>query len=140
MVSQLVWRWNAGTVPLPQPEEVLIMRFLLPIPIFLTVAVALMGVLRAGRRLFPGTVGVRHGFRCPFRDEDVGVDFKEAVWDGSLLDVAACSAFSPPEDVRCDKACLTLESFPAATAEVGAAHGAAASSAASRATNVRQWP
>ena len=97
------------------------MSFLLPIPIFLSVAAVLVGVLRTGRRLFPGMVTTRRSFRCPFRDERVAVDFKEAVWDGRLVDVAACTAFSPPEDVRCDKACQTLGKFPAAKAGVAVA-------------------
>jgi hypothetical protein len=89
------------------------MWFLLPIPIFLSVAAVLVGVLSTGRRFFPGMVAARRSFRCPFRDESVAVDFKEAVWDGRLVDVAACTAFSPPRDVRCDKACLMLGKFPA---------------------------
>ena len=48
-----------------------------------------------------------------FGDTNVDVDFKEAVWDGSLVDVTACSAFSPPKDVRCEKGCLMLGKFPA---------------------------
>jgi hypothetical protein len=48
-----------------------------------------------------------------FGDTNVDVDFKEAVWDGSLVDVTACSAFSPPQDVRCEKGCLMLGKFPA---------------------------
>ena len=79
-----------------------------PIPIFVAVTVGLVGVLRAGRRLFPGTFRARRSFRCPFLDADVNVDFKQAVWDDNLVDVAACSAFSPPETVRCEKDCLKL--------------------------------
>ena len=93
------------------------MWLLFPVPIFLVVTAALIGVLSAGRRLFPGTFTATRAFRCPFRDTDVSVDFKEAVWDGNLVDVAACSAFSPPQDVRCEKSCLMLGKFPAARAE-----------------------
>lgn len=93
------------------------MWFLGPIPIFLSVAVVLVGVLRTGRRLFPGMIAARRGFRCPFRDENVTVDFEEAVWDGRLVDVAACTAFSPAQDVRCDKACRTLDKLPPARTE-----------------------
>jgi len=93
------------------------MWLLFPVPIFLAVTAALVGVLGAGRRLFPGTFATKHAFRCPFRDTDVSVDFKEAVWDGDLVDVAACSAFSPPQDVRCEKGCLMLAKFPTARAE-----------------------
>ena len=78
------------------------------LPIFVGVTAALIGVLSAGRRLFPGTFTARRDFRCPFRDTQVSVDFKEAVWDGNLVEVAACSAFSPPQDVQCEKGCLML--------------------------------
>ena len=90
------------------------MWLLWPVPIFVAVTAALAGVLVAGRRLFPGTFTAKRAFRCPFRDTNVNVDFKEAVWDDSLVDVAACSAFSPPQDVRCEKSCLMLGKFPAA--------------------------
>ena len=85
------------------------MWLLFPIPIFVVVTAALVGVLSAGRRLFPGTFTSRRTFRCPFRETDVRVDFKEAVWDGNLIEVATCSAFLPPEDVRCEKGCLKLK-------------------------------
>ncbi len=35
-----------------------------------------------------------------------------AVWDGQRLDVERCSAFTPPDDVRCNKACTLLGRFP----------------------------
>ena len=97
------------------------MWFLMPLPIFVAVAGVLIGVLGAGRRLFPGTFTRNRAFRCPVRDTNVDVEFKEAVWDGNLLDVAACSAFSPPQDVRCEKGCLMLGKFPAARPEMAAA-------------------
>ena len=93
------------------------MGLLYPIPIFVVVTAALIGVLSAGRRLFPGTFTAKRAFRCPFRDTNVNVDFKEAVWDGTLVDVAACSEFAPPEDVRCEKGCLLVGKFPAAGKE-----------------------
>jgi len=89
------------------------MCLLMPVPILVAVTAGLVGVLVAGRRLFPGTVTAKRAFRCPFRDTNVDVDFKEAVWDGSLVDVTVCSAFSPPQDVRCEKGCLMLGKFPA---------------------------
>jgi hypothetical protein len=90
------------------------MGLLMPVPIFVAVTAVLVGVLVGGRRLLPGTFTVKRAFRCPFRDTNVDVDFKEAVWDDSLVDVTACSAFSPPQDVRCEKSCLMLGTFPAA--------------------------
>lgn len=84
------------------------------LPVFVVVTAALIGVLSAGRRLFPGTFAARRVFRCPFRETDVSVDFKEAVWDSRLMDVSTCSAFSPPQDVQCEKGCLKLEKFAAA--------------------------
>ncbi|MDO8479470.1 MAG: hypothetical protein Q7W02_25405 [Candidatus Rokubacteria bacterium] len=96
-----------------QIEEVRTMWLLMPVPIFLAVTAGLVGVLVAGRRLFPGTFTAKRAFRCPFRDTNVNVDFTEAVWDGSLVDVIACTEFSPPQDVRCEKSCLMLGKFPA---------------------------
>jgi len=89
------------------------MLLIMPVPIFAAVAVVLVGVLTAGRRLFPGTYTAKHAFRCPFRDKNVNVDFTKAVWDSSLVDVIACTEFSPPQDVRCEKSCLMLGKFPA---------------------------
>ena len=85
------------------------MWLLYPLLIVLGVTAALIGVLSEGRRLFPGTFTTRRIFRCPFRDADVSVNFNEAVWDGNLVDVTACSEFSPPQDVRCNKGCLMLK-------------------------------
>jgi len=36
-----------------------------PLPIFVTVAGVLIGVLGAGRRLFPGTFSRERAMRCP---------------------------------------------------------------------------
>jgi len=88
------------------------MWLLMPVPIFVVVTAALVGVLVAGRRLFPGTYTAKRAFRCPFRGANVKVDFTEAVWDSSLVDVIACTEFSPPQDVRCEKSCLMLGKFP----------------------------
>ena len=89
------------------------MWLLWPVPIFVVVTAVLVGVLVGGRRLFPGTFTAKRAFRCPFRDRNVNVDFTEAVWDGSFVDVIACTEFSPPQDVRCEKSCLMLGKFPA---------------------------
>jgi hypothetical protein len=97
-----------------QIEEVRIMWLLWPMPIFVAVAAVLAGVLIAGRRLFPGVYSAKRAFRCPFRDRNVSVDFAEALWDGTLVDVIACTEFSPQQDVRCEKSCLMLGRFPAA--------------------------
>lgn len=94
------------------------MWFIWPVPIFLLVAAALMVVGLAGRRLFRGTFGFRRAFWCPFLKTNVDVDFRKAVWDGALVDVVGCTAFSPPGDVRCEKSCLMLGSFPAVKREV----------------------
>jgi hypothetical protein len=69
---------------------------------------ALFVVHRLGPRLFPGSAAVRQSFWCPFRDAGVQVSFMEAQWDGRRVDVESCSFFTPPSEVRCEKACLTL--------------------------------
>jgi hypothetical protein len=96
-----------------QIEEVRAMWLIWPVPIFVAVTAVLVGVLVAGRRLVPGTFTAKRAFRCPFRDTNVKVDFTEAVWDGSFVDVIACTEFSPPQNVRCEKSCLMLGRFPA---------------------------
>lgn len=92
------------------------MSNLWPVPIFLSVAVAFLLVWAAGRRFFAGTSAARRSFWCPFRGRNVQVDFAESSWDGSLVDVEACSAFTPPAEVGCDKACLELKRLPTSRA------------------------
>ncbi len=71
--------------------------------------VRLAGPHFPGRRCDPDGAGGHN---------NVGVEFKQAVWDETLVDVEACTAFSPSRDVRCEKPCLLLGRFPAAKAEV----------------------
>jgi hypothetical protein len=87
------------------------------VPIYLAVAIVLIVLYALGRRLFSGALLAPRAFWCPFRSTDVRVDFKEATWDGSLLDVETCTAFTPPGDVQCDKACLALKTLPTPRAE-----------------------
>jgi hypothetical protein len=77
-----------------------------PLLIVTTTGLVLAGVLAAGPRLFRGTRFMTTGFRCPFRDRVVSVDFVETVWEGTRVDVARCSAFAPPTAVACEKRCL----------------------------------
>jgi hypothetical protein len=78
------------------------------IPVALAIAVVLLVVRAFGSRLFRGAVTWRYEFQCPAERGDVAADFRESVWDGRRLDVKRCSAFTPSEDVRCDKACTLL--------------------------------
>lgn len=94
------------------------MWFLWPVPIYLVVAAVFVLVLSKGRRLFPGTLTSQRSFWCPFRDTNVNVDFKESVWDGDLADVSGCTAFSPAQDVQCEKSCLLLRKLPTVKPEV----------------------
>lgn len=82
------------------------------VPSLLVAAVILIAVHRLGPRLFPGSVAVWESFWCPFRRSDVSVSFREGQWDGRRSDVESCSFFSPPSEVRCEKACLVLASLP----------------------------
>ncbi len=52
-------------------------------------------------------------FWCPFRDRHVTTEFQEDAWNGKLMDVQSCDAFTPPTAVACDKLCLHLKTFPA---------------------------
>ena len=60
--------------------------------------------------------GVRHPVArsvwCPMKDVRVTATLLEEVWDGQRIDVAACSAFSPPTAVTCSKACLRITKRP----------------------------
>jgi hypothetical protein len=93
------------------------MWFLWPVPIYLAAAAGFLVLAVAGRRLITGTFGSRQSFWCPFQSKNVDVDFEKAVWDGASTDVTACTAFSPPGNVRCEKSCLMLGRFPAIRTE-----------------------
>lgn len=82
------------------------------IPSALAAALVLLFIRTLGPRLFRGTVTWRYAFRCPVKEQDVAVDFRESAWDGQRLDVERCTAFTPPDDVRCDKACRLLDRLP----------------------------
>jgi hypothetical protein len=77
----------------------------------LLAAGALLVVLFLGSRS-SATRRAARSFWCGVRGEAVTAVFEEKSWDGSRLDVTSCSAFEPPADVRCDKACLALRRLP----------------------------
>lgn len=85
--------------------------WLLPAAAALPIVVSHLGPL-----VLPGRHVLRRAFWCPFRRANVEVAFNAASWGGTLVDVNACSAVSPP--LACDKGCLLLRTFPAARAEV----------------------
>jgi hypothetical protein len=82
------------------------------VPVALAAAIALVVIRVLGPHLFRGSLTWRYSFRCPGKGQDVAADFRESVWDGRRLDVERCTAFSPPEDVRCNKACTFLPRLP----------------------------
>jgi hypothetical protein len=82
------------------------------VPVALAAAVVLLVIRWLGPHLFRGTLTWRYSFRCPGKAQNVEADFRESEWDGRRLDVERCSAFSPAEDVRCDKACASLARLP----------------------------
>ena len=87
------------------------------VPIALAAAVALLVIRALGPHLFRGTLTWRYAFRCPADQRPVDADFRESLWDGRRLDVERCSVFTPPEDVRCNKACAFLARLPRRGAE-----------------------
>jgi hypothetical protein len=87
------------------------------VPVALAAAVVLLVIRALGPHIFRGTQIWHYTFRCPGKGQDVGVDFRESAWDGRRLDVERCSAFSPAEDVRCNKACAFLARLPRRAAE-----------------------
>ena len=50
---------------------------------------------------------------CPLSGKAVRVRFLESVPRGRPIDVTACSAFTPPDAVRCSQRCLELLARPA---------------------------
>lgn len=88
------------------------MDMLWPLVIVLVVGVMLSIAEVFGPRLFPGSRPTVRAFRCPVRQENVQVGFAESVWDGHLVDVEHCSAFTPPTAVTCDKKCVHLPGLP----------------------------
>ncbi|MBI1736584.1 MAG: hypothetical protein HYR51_15555 [Candidatus Rokubacteria bacterium] len=85
-----------------------------PLVIVLTVGMILSLVLAAGPRLVSGIAVRVRSFWCPFRDQNVRVQFDTSTWDNKLLDVRGCSAFTPATAVTCAKSCLRLPRFPPA--------------------------
>ena len=82
------------------------------IPSALAAALVLLLIRAVGPRLLGGAVTWGYRFRCPFKEQDVATEFRESAWDGQRLDVERCSAFTPPDEVRCDKACQLLGQLP----------------------------
>jgi len=60
---------------------------------------------------------ITRSFWCPIQGRQVTAEFQEAVWDGRLVEVNACSAFSPAQAVTCEKVCLRLQKLPSARSE-----------------------
>jgi len=85
-----------------------------PLLIVLATLLVLTMVLLVGAGFFSGTRQRTSIFWCPFREQDVLVDFREMVWEGRLVDVSECTYFNPPTAVICEKRCLGLTRFPRA--------------------------
>jgi hypothetical protein len=51
---------------------------------------------------------VHRAFYCSFLGTDVQARFLEALPEGRPIDVTACSAFTPPTAIACDRRCLGL--------------------------------
>lgn len=90
------------------------MTFVLPLVVVLAVAMVLAVALARGPQLLPGVRPYSRTFWCPFRGENVRVEFEEAAWNGRLMKVCRCSAFEPATEITCGKDCLGLAAFPAA--------------------------
>lgn len=78
-------------------------------PLMIVAAVGmLLGVLLTfGRRLFQGTRIVDvHSLSCPVRRQPYDVGLEVTAWDGDVVDVARCTAFTPATAVRCEKVCV----------------------------------
>ncbi len=74
---------------------------------------ALILLVWSVHRSFPSVARMSTlSFWCPVRARRVTAAFQEDAWNGQLLDVQSCDAFSPPTAVECDKLCLHLRAFP----------------------------
>ncbi|MBI4611688.1 MAG: hypothetical protein HY726_22085 [Candidatus Rokubacteria bacterium] len=90
------------------------------IALALITAFALLVIAALGA--LPGAIRtVRRSFWCPFLDRGVTVEFQEEAWDGTPVGVNRCTAFAPPSAITCEKRCLQLKKFPAASQTAGAA-------------------
>lgn len=59
--------------------------------------------------LLLGALGVRRVRRkiwCPIRGTEMQLSLLETAPEGRPLDVTACSAFTPPTAITCDRRCL----------------------------------
>jgi hypothetical protein len=82
------------------------------VPVALAIAALLLVIRMLGPHLFRRTLTWRYTFRCPVKQQNVDADFRESEWDGRRLDVERCSAFTPAEDVRCNKVCAFFARLP----------------------------
>lgn len=88
------------------------MDLMWPLVVVLFVGLVLAVAMARGSRWVRGVRTYHRAFSCPFRGTNAHVDFVESAWDATPVDVAGCSVFIPATDVRCDKACLGLATFP----------------------------
>ncbi len=91
-----------------------------PLFIILSVGLLLVLLLAVGPRFTRGTRAVPHEFYCALRRQPVRVEYRVAAWDGKLVDVDRCSAFTPPTAIGCDKLCLRPEEFALRAGPAGA--------------------
>ncbi len=76
-------------------------------------AVILLFLARSVRKVY-------RPVRCPFLGTDVQARFLEAAPEGRRIDVTACSAFTPPTAIACDRRCLGLPGLGSrATSQAG---------------------
>ena len=95
-------------------KEVVVMMFW-PLMVVASIVVILLAVIAGGPRLFAPILRRSASLRCPSTGREVTGDFEVSEWDGSALDVHACSAFTPPEALTCDRRCLGLTVVAART-------------------------
>ncbi len=88
-------------------KEVIVMMFW-PFMVVGSIAVILLAVIAGGPRLFAAIRRRSVSLRCPSIGREVTADLAVSEWDGAALDVYACSAFTPPTAVTCDRRCLAL--------------------------------
>jgi len=86
----------------------------MPLIIILALATAAALSLIIAFGGMPGvTRAATRAFWCPIQGRNVTAEFDEEVWDGKLVQVNSCSAFSPSTAIGCDKACLRMKRLQA---------------------------
>lgn len=77
-----------------------------PVPVIAGVAVLVLLLLAVVARSLTATRLEREAVQCPVSGKAVSVDWEVDAGTGRRVGIVACTAFTPPTAVACDRACL----------------------------------